>query len=29
MEPVLDVKNLETEFKTYAGVVKASKGDRF
>ncbi len=29
MEPVIDVKNLKTEFKTYAGVVKAVRGIDF
>lgn len=29
MKPVLDVKNLKTEFKTYAGVVKAVRGIDF
>lgn len=29
MKPVLDVKNLKTEFKTYAGVVRAVRGVDF
>lgn len=29
MEPVLKVKNLKTEFKTYAGIVKAVRGVNF